>query len=110
MALKNAITEMRKNQLAGGDYKNQGIDQNGYSEPSYDEKGRDIGSKAGIVTVPTDLTPRQRFVDKKESVATAYPVDTTTPPAQEPGTGEGTTPSEPPAPPPEPEEETGTEA
>lgn len=77
MAELNAIQQMNKelNKLSA-------INQNGYNDnfyPVYDDMGRVIGSKEGIVTVPSEMTALHEKYKKtdamKEAVAAAYPTE-----------------------------------
>jgi len=71
---KNKLQEQKIATWSAND-KLPGPDQNGnntYVDGLYDSEGRVVGSKAGIITVPAEMTPRQRLVNKKESVAKAY--------------------------------------
>jgi hypothetical protein len=61
MAEKNTIAKMREATWNGV------IDQNGYNKHFYnlyDDEGRIVGSQQGIQTVPAELAPRERFVER----------------------------------------------
>lgn len=63
--MANSIKAMREATYNGV------IDQNGNNKDfyrSYETDGKIAGSKEGIVTIPTELTPRQAHVDKSATI------------------------------------------